>query len=226
VIETGEYEPVGSHETARCDARVIVASNWDLEEAIFEGRFRQDLFYRLNVFPFHLPPLRERRCDIASLARGLAAHFSTRFGKGLTDITPEAIAVLDAFDWPGNIRQLENIVQQAVLVSDGGPDLTVQDLPEAVRRPVDEKLPSPIIVPAATFSDGRPTAPAGDSGLGRSSSLLQSRAEYERGLIEQTLADCKFNRSATARALGISRVTLHKKIKQYGLTNVPVGSRH
>ena len=88
VIETGEYEPVGSNETKHCQARIIVASNWDLEEAVRQNRFRQDLYYRLNVMSFHLPPLRERVQDIAPLARGMAARFNTRFKKDLFDIHP------------------------------------------------------------------------------------------------------------------------------------------
>src|SRR5206468_7734519 len=119
VIETGEFEPVGSNETQRCHARLIVASNLDLEEAAARGRFRPDLYFRLNVMSFHLPPLRERVQDIAALARGMAARFNRKFQKDLFDISPEALAALESFPWPGNIRQLENAVQQAVLVSAG-----------------------------------------------------------------------------------------------------------
>src|SRR5262249_18572848 len=117
VIETGEDEPVGSNETELCRARIVVASNRDLEEAVAGGLMRQDLYYRLNVISFHLPPLRERVEDIAPLVRGFAARFNTKFAKGLFDLHPEALAALEAFPWPGNIRQLENFVQQAVLLS-------------------------------------------------------------------------------------------------------------
>src|SRR5262249_46310109 len=97
VIETGEYEPVGGHATLRSEARIIAASNWDLEAAVAEGRFRQDLYYRLNVLSVHLPPLRERPADVPLLARACAARFNARFDKGLTDVTPEAMAALRAF---------------------------------------------------------------------------------------------------------------------------------
>src|SRR5205085_2172997 len=117
VVETGEFEAVGSNQTQKCEARIIVSSNWDLEEAARQGRFRTDLYYRLNVMSFHLPPLRERTQDIAPLARGMAARFNARFRKELYDVSPEALAALEGFDWPGNLRQLENVVQQAVLVS-------------------------------------------------------------------------------------------------------------
>src|SRR5262249_486379 len=119
VIETGEYEPVGSNDTAICNARILVASNWDLDEAVEQGKFRRDLYYRLNVMSFHLPPLRERVQDIGALARGMAARFNTKFRKDLFEIHPEAMAALEMFPWPGNIRQLENVIQQAVLVSGG-----------------------------------------------------------------------------------------------------------
>ena len=133
VIETGEFEPVGSNETQRCHARIIVASNWDLEDAVQRGKFRQDLYYRLNVMSFHLPPLRERVQDIAPLVRGMAARFNTKFRKDLFDISPAAMDALENFPWPGNIRQLENFVQQAVLVS-SGPELLLEHLPEQLRH--------------------------------------------------------------------------------------------
>jgi DNA-binding NtrC family response regulator len=217
VIETGEFEAVGGHDTVRSEARIIAASNWDLEESVAQGKFRQDLYYRLNVLAFRLPPLRERPEDVPLLARGLAAHFSTRFGKGLVDISPDAMSALQGHAWPGNIRQLENIMQQAVLVSDG-PVLKVSDLPESFRRPAGESPvgPQPVSVRpsaavAATHANGFAHTPG--------SSLMQSRSEYERSLILRTLEECRFNRSYAARKLGVSRVTLHKKIKQYGLVS-------
>jgi two-component system, NtrC family, response regulator HydG len=194
VIETGEFEPVGSNETRRCTARIVVASNWDLEEAVRHNRFRQDLYYRLNVMAFHLPPLRERVQDVAPLARAVAARFNTKFGKGLFDVSPRALDALEAFPWPGNIRQLENVVQQAVLVS-AGPELLLEHLPPQVRdyRP-----------------DGRaPAAPPG--------SLSHNRELLERNVIQRALAHHGYSRSRAAHALGISRVTLYKKMKKYGL---------
>src|SRR5262245_19198494 len=140
VIETGEYEPVGSNETQICTARIIVASNWDLEEEAENGRFRQDLYYRLNVMSFHLPPLRERTQDIEPLVRGMASRFNTKFRKDLFDVSKDALAALRAFPWPGNIRQLENAVQQAVLVSTGSV-LLRDHLPPPIR----EYAPPPLV---------------------------------------------------------------------------------
>jgi transcriptional regulator with PAS, ATPase and Fis domain len=195
VIETGEFEPVGSNETRRCSARLIVASNWDLDEAVERGRFRRDLYYRLNVMSFHLPPLRERVQDIGLLVRSMAARFNTKFRKGLFDISPQAMAALDAFAWPGNIRQLENVVQQAVLVSNGR-ELLVEHLPQPIRE----------FVPLPTA-----TAPAA------SESLMHNREVIEKNFIQRALQNNGFSRARTADALGISRVTLYKKMKKYGL---------
>jgi DNA-binding NtrC family response regulator len=199
VIETGEFEPVGSNETRRCGARIIVASNRDLEEAVGEGRFREDLYYRLNVMSFHLPPLRERVQDIAPLARGMAARFNTRFKKELFDISPQALDALESYPWPGNIRQLENVIQQAVLVSSGS-ELLFDHLPAQVRE---HQASAPPVL------DGAPD------------SLRHNRAAVERTLIQRALASNGGNRSRTATALGISRVTLYKKMQKYGLMPRP-----
>jgi DNA-binding NtrC family response regulator len=195
VIETGEFEPVGSNETRICTARLVVASNWDLEEAVESNKFRRDLYYRLNVMSFHLPPLRERVQDIGLLVRGMAARFITKFRKDLFDINPQAMAALEGFAWPGNIRQLENVVQQAVLVSSGR-ELLVDHLPQPVRE----------FVPA---SNGRAMA--------SSESLLHNREVLEKNFIQRALQNNGYSRARTADALGISRVTLYKKMKKYGL---------
>jgi DNA-binding NtrC family response regulator len=134
-VETGEFEPVGSNETHKCLARLIVASNVNLETAIEQGTFRLDLYYRLNVMPFYLPPLRERVEDIAPLVRGLVARYGRKFNRVVCEVSPEVMASLEALPWPGNIRQLDNVVQQAVLVS-AGPELRIEHLPESVREHV------------------------------------------------------------------------------------------
>jgi two-component system, NtrC family, response regulator HydG len=200
VIETGEYEPVGSNETKRCSARIIVASNWDLQDATDKGRFRPDLYYRLNVMVFHLPPLRERVQDIGPLARGMTARFNTKFRKDLCDISPEAMAALKTFPWPGNIRQLENAIQQAVLVS-SGPELLLDHLPQPVR----EYMP-----PTATV-----VAPVNGE------TLMKNRENHERDIIQRALATHTYSRARAANSLGISRVTLYKKMKRYNLMGVP-----
>jgi DNA-binding NtrC family response regulator len=202
VIETGEYEPVGSNETQHCVARIIVASNWNLEEAVERGKFRRDLYYRLNVMSFHLPPLRERVQDIAPLVRGMTARFTSKFRKDLFDIAPEAMAALETFPWPGNLRQLENVIQQAVLVS-SGPELLMSHLPAAVQEY------------AALRNGSTPT---------ETDSLVHNREILERSVIQRALVSCGYSRARAANALGISRVTLYKKMKKYGLMAVPLHS--
>src|SRR5262249_28298365 len=133
VLETGEFEPVGGHETHVSTARLIAASNVDLEKAVREGTFREDLFYRLNMMAFHLPPLRERLGDIAPLARGLVARFAHKFSKDLFTVHPGVVAALESFPWPGNVRQLENAIQHAVLVSTSSELLPVH-LPASIQE--------------------------------------------------------------------------------------------
>jgi DNA-binding NtrC family response regulator len=201
VIETGEFEAVGSNQTQYCTARIIVASNWDLEQAVGQGRFRQDLYYRLNVMSFHLPPLRERVQDVAPLARAMTARFNTRFKKDLFDVHPRTLDALEGYPWPGNVRQLENVIQQAVLVS-SGPELQFEHLPQQVR----EHVPAP---PRPAAVESRPD------------SLRDSRDAVERTLILRALAANGNNRSRAAQALRISRVTLYKKMQKHGLMEKP-----
>jgi transcriptional regulator with PAS, ATPase and Fis domain len=204
VIETGEYEPVGSNETHICEARIIVASNWDLQKAANSSRFRPDLYYRLNGMAFHLPPLRERIQDIAPLVRGMAAKFNTKFRKELFGISSQAMAALETFHWPGNIRQLENAVQQAVLVS-SGPELLLHHLPQPIREYM-------------------PATP--DDGPSRGESLHHNREVVERSVIQRALANNGNSRARAANSLGISRVTLYKKMKKYGLMNASLRVSH
>jgi two-component system, NtrC family, response regulator HydG len=210
IIETGEYEMVGDHRTLKSEARLIVASNSNLEAAVDRGEFRQDLFYRLNVMAFHLPPLRERSADISQLVRHFAAQFSVKHGKSIMDISPAALQSLAGFSWPGNVRQLENAVHEAVLVCEGQ-ELTERDLPNAVRR---FAAGTPV---AYTIAVNALNGHANENDSGATASLSRRRGEYERALIQQTLDANQSNRSAAARALGISRVTLHKKINLYDL---------
>jgi transcriptional regulator with PAS, ATPase and Fis domain len=197
VIETGEFEPVGSVDTQRSDARLIVAANVDLEEAVTRGKFRADLYFRLNVMSFHLPPLRERVMDIAPLARGMAVRFNQKFNKDLFEISPDAMAALEAFHWPGNLRQLENVLQHAVLVSTGQ-QLQYEHLPAAVREH---------------------SVPINGHEETTGESLQHQRDVTERSVIQRALISNGYCRSRAATALGISRVTLYKKMKKYGLMN-------
>ena len=195
VIDTGEYEPVGSNETHHCRARIIAASNCKLEDAVKEGKFREDLYYRLHVLTFHLPPLRERRADIMPLVQGLVKRFSNQFSKEVNAVSPEALALLTRYAWPGNIRQLENMIQYAVLTSTG-PELLPAHLPRQVKGSI---------------------MPAVESGSACAKSLIESCQAIEREQIHQALKKCHYRRVRAAEVLGVSRVTLHKKMKEYGL---------
>jgi DNA-binding NtrC family response regulator len=197
VIETGAYEAVGSNETSICKARIIAASNWNLEEAVAEGRFREDLYYRLNVLAIHMEPLANRPEDIGPLTRSMVAEFSQKFQKEIFSIHEDALAALRAFPWPGNIRQMENVIQQAVLVSTG-PELLRQHLP----RPVRECSPVPRVSVAHPGSNG---------------SLVENRNQHERTIIELALRESRNCRSRAAHVLGISRATLYNKMKKYGI---------
>ncbi len=195
IVEAGEFEPVGSNQTLVCQARVIASSNIELEDAIAQGKFREDLFYRLNVVAFHLPPLRERKEDIGPLVQSMLARFSKKFGKEMYAVHARALAILENHPWPGNIRQLENVIQQAVLAG-SGPELLPAHLPAQVQ----EASPG-----------GEATRPVATG------SLIHVRQANEREHIQRVLQECGFSRSRAAERLGVSRVTLYKKIKKYGL---------
>jgi DNA-binding NtrC family response regulator len=197
VVETGEYEPVGSNETHKTTCRLIVASNRNLAEEVRRGRFREDLYYRLNVMSFHLPPLRERPEDIEPLVRNMAARFCARFHKELFDVSSEALSILETYHWPGNVRELENAIQHAVLVS-RGPLLLPEHLPDSVRQHAEQ------------HSNGNQLQESRDG-------LSYNRELLERTIILRALSQHGFSRTRAAHELGISRVTLYKKMKKYGL---------
>jgi transcriptional regulator with PAS, ATPase and Fis domain len=178
----------------------VVASNVDLEDAVARGRFRPDLYFRLNVMSFHLPPLRERVQDISPLARGMATRFNRKFGKELFDIHPDTLASLETYSWPGNLRQLENVMQHAVLVS-SGTQLLPSHLPPVVQDQVSATNGT-----SATDTD----------------SLHHQRDLIERNVIQRALISNGYSRTRAADSLGISRVTLYKKMKKYGLMKAPV----
>lgn len=198
VIETGEFEAVGSNETQICNARIIAATNGVLADAVERGTFRHDLYYRLHVISFHLPALRHRPEDIGPLVRGMVARYGTKYGKRLFSVCPETLHVLETFPWPGNIRQLENVVQQAVL-SSTGTELKVHHLsPQVLARA--ETPPTTLPIPS-TF-DG---------------TLKQTREATERANILRALEKANQSRTRAAQMLGVSRVTLYKKMKHYKL---------
>lgn len=205
VIETGEYEPVGSNETRRTQARIIVASNRPLEPLTQSGAFRLDLYYRLDVLRFQLAPLRERKADIPYLARQFAVAHGKSHGVEIRDIAPDFFTALAQREWPGNIRELENVVRRAVLYCHDG-CLRSSDLPTGA------SAASPSTVPVAAVSTDAVAGQAPEE-----PTLEEQMAPYERLVIQRTLEQCQGHRSATARRLGISRVTLYNKMRRLGL---------
>jgi len=200
VIETGEYEPVGSNDTCVSDVRLIAASNVDLEDLVRQNRFRMDLFYRLNTLSFHLLPLHMRPLDIEFLARKFAAAHGLTHGIQLEHLEPEFLLALRQYRWPGNIRELENVIRRAVLYCRGGV-LRVGDLPSSIRSDPAEKL--------APVEKAEPQP-----------CTLEERVDQdERRIIAESLRQHNDHRTRTAKELGISRVTLYNKMKKFGMLN-------
>ncbi len=204
VVEDRTFEPIGADRSLPFQARLIAASNRPLDEEVAENRFRSDLFYRLNVVGFELPPLRERRDAVASLANRFLGEFAEAEGLGVESIGDEAMRALQEYDWPGNVRELRNVVSRAVAVC---PDRSIRrkDLPVSVLGGV----------PRNRF-DASPLHPMLATSFHRST-LTQSRGEVELARITEALEKHGNNRLRAAGELGISRMTLYKKLYKYGL---------
>jgi DNA-binding NtrC family response regulator len=210
VIETGEYEPVGSNDTRRSRARLIVASNVDLKKLMERNEFRADLYYRLNMLEFRIPPLRERQRDIVPMTLDFVDEFCKGHKVDIRRVHPDFLACLKAYDWPGNVRELKNHIRRAVLFCRTG-ILTPNELAPHFRQALHQN----------------PSAEKAASGLprnGRETSFVERLASSEREILEQALREHNDNRTATAKALGLSRVGLYKKMKKYGMIT-PRGSR-
>ena len=208
VIETGEYEPVGSNETRTSDARLLVASNVDLEELVAAGKFRMDLYYRLNTLSFHLLPLRDRTWDIEYLAGKFALNHGRTHNIELKRIDPEFLSALRQYSWPGNIRELENVIRRAVLYCRDGV-LAPTDLPSGIRSATGNGK-----------KNGHKATIRNDSQRSQTGRTLGERVhEVEHRIIEESLQRHNSHRTDTARELGISRVTLYNKMKKFGMLN-------
>jgi transcriptional regulator with PAS, ATPase and Fis domain len=196
VLQDKAFERVGGVKTIRVDMRFIAATNQDLQSAIQSGKFRSDLFYRLNVVPIHIPPLRERKEDLISLVGYFLKKFSAKYHKKITNISPEVIGAFSNYDWPGDIRELENVLERMVLMSETN-TLSLDQLPSEIR--------------GATTNVTGPSA-----------STLKKRVDTisqmtEKQMIIDALNKTNQNRTKAAKILGISRRTLQNKIKEYGL---------
>jgi len=207
VLENGEVRRVGDDTPRHVDVRVIAATHRDLMAEIGKGRFREDLYYRLNVVQIELPPLRERREDIGLLASYFLDRASRREARTGITFSAEAEALLERYDFPGNVRELENAVDHAVAVAEA-PTIQPEDLPAAIR--------SPRLLPQTT--DGQPATAAAVGAAGGAPRDEWSLADVEKDHIRRVLARHPGNATYAARQLGISRTTLWRKLRQYGLS--------
>ena len=196
VLEERRFERVGGNKTIEVDVRLVAATNRDLKKMVAEGKFRDDLFYRLSVVTVNLPPLRERRDDVPLLVTAFNRQYSEENNTPVRDITQEAINLLMAYDWPGNVRELRNAVEQMVVLA-RGERLTVRDIPAAIRSGADLTKIS-VVRPGVTMTV----------------------EEAERQLIIQALKDTEGNRTKAAEKIGMSRRTLHRKLKEYHLESL------
>ena len=189
VIETHEFERLGGRQTIKLDTRVIALTNVDLAQAVKAGRFREDLFYRLDVIHIRVPPLRERKEDLAQLIKHFLKQYSAKHGRKVENVSAPALALLQAYDYPGNARELGNIIERAVIVTDGNL-LEPHNLPLGLSAAVNAQ---------------------------RQQDRLPSLAQMEAAYISEVLAATKGNKTECARILGISRKNLYEKIARYEL---------
>jgi len=202
VIQDQEFERVGGLRTIRVDVRLIAATNRNLSQAVKDGKFREDLFYRLNVVPIHLPPLRERKGDIEALVEHFIGKFNAKLGRNVRAVSPSVRDIfVSRYDWPGNIRELENLLERLVLFAKGDV-ITEEDLPQEVR-----------------FAERRfHEQPSALEGPGSFKEVLRKRTEeIEKDMIVRVLEECGGNVSRAAQQLGLSRKGLQLKMIRYSL---------
>ncbi|PSH04954.1 MAG: Fis family transcriptional regulator [Acidobacteria bacterium] len=193
MLDEGRFAPVGMEQPITVDVRVIAATNKDLEEEIGRGNFREDLFYRLNVIPFVVPPLRERKEDIPGLARHFLREFSSQYSRRTKELTDETLEVLMRYSWPGNVRELRNVIERVVIMHPTVQRLERKHLPSVLYRQNTRRS------------------------LGEFTTLQQARAAYERDYILKKLDDNNGNVSRTAEVLGLERSHLYRKMKTLGI---------
>jgi two-component system nitrogen regulation response regulator NtrX len=191
-LDEGRFTPVGATSPVQVDVRVIAATNKNLEEEIARGNFREDFFYRLNVIPFFVPPLRERKEDIPLLAREFLREFGREYGRPRVDIAEDAIASLQQYHWPGNVRELKNVIERVLILN-----------PQALR--IERRH-----LPALAHRGGKKSEDF--------STLQQAREAYERDYILKKIDDCHGNVTRAAEALGLERSHLYRKMKSLGIT--------
>jgi two-component system, NtrC family, nitrogen regulation response regulator NtrX len=201
VLQEQKVEPVGGSSSVPVDVRVIAATNKRLDEEIARGSFREDLYYRLNVIPFRVPPLRERSEDVALLTRHFLADFAAEYGRRAKEISPPALELLSSQAWPGNVRELRNVIERLVIMVPGD-RIEARHLPESLLS----------CAPREDAQDAAEPVPGSSS-----QSLVEAREEFEKRYIWRKYGECRGNMSRTAVALGMERSNLYRKMRAYGL---------
>jgi two-component system, NtrC family, nitrogen regulation response regulator NtrX len=199
-LDEQRFYPVGASHPIHVDVRVIAATNKDLEEEIARGNFREDLFYRLNVIPFYVPPLRDRKEDIPLLAREFLAELGQEYGRARIEISDSALNQLKSYHWPGNVRELRNVIERVLILNPRAARIESKHLPMLVQR-----------------TEGVATRTVGPNGREEFSSLLAAREAYERDYILKELDRSRGNISRAAEALGLERSHLYRKMKALGI---------
>ena len=212
VLQDQRFERVGGNQTIQTDVRLIAATNRDLREAIAEGEFRSDLYYRLSVFTIHLPPLRERGDDLSLLAQYFLRRFATELGKDVKQVSPETMDILRAYSWPGNVRELQSVIKQALLHATG-PVLLPDFLPATVKGGAAPAEPPRELVAPALEDYIQHQLQAGASDL--YANVL--RAVKQR-LLTNALRHTDGNQAQAARLLGLSRSSLRNELRTLGIT--------
>jgi transcriptional regulator with GAF, ATPase, and Fis domain len=200
VLQERQYERVGGTATLAADVRLITATNRDLERAVADGRFREDLYYRLAVFRIHLPPLRDRGDDVILLARHFVSTLGAKMGKAAAGLSRDADDRLAAHEWPGNIRELQNAIERALILTDGPLVSAARLALPAPRPPAPESVAPPATTPGAAAP--RP---------------MPSLAEIEKQSIVEALSRANGNKSRAAEMLGLSRMQLYTRLRRFGL---------
>lgn len=221
-LQESEIDPIGSKRSVKVDVRIVSATNRNLAEQVQAGRFREDLYYRLNVFPIEAPSLRNRREDIPALIDAFVRRFNVEEGKRVVGATAETVNMLQTYDWPGNVRQLENAVYRAIVLADG-PYLQPHDFPaiSGVQAPAPhaEALGSPAAAPTSDAAD-MPEPPDSPVRILDEKGHLRTLEEIERDLIQLAIEIYSGHMTEVARRLGIGRSTLYRKVREQGLEGI------
>jgi len=220
ILQEQKFERVGGNQTYSVDVRIVAATNKDLKQEIAKGLFREDLFYRLNVIPFHLPPLRDRKEDIAPLCQHFIEDFSVSHGRVIRKLEQDTVAVLKEYLWPGNVRELKNLMERLVILSsptESGPYISVDEVVKNIGADLIAKESDQGLSSAGVPQVVKDLKENTRTQVGRN--LREARSDFERDFILETLRSAEWNVSKAAQILGIERSHLHKKIKSYGIEN-------